>query len=155
VQGRPGVHFINVLLEAFRLTDAKSAKNTDTFTEFLRFWDLRVQKLYVNMLVKSTTGVDPTKLFIFRFFFFGVKIGHFTFNNFFQYVAKTQAYQRKTEKFFVSEEKKFGRIDSRCQFRQHFSSSFFSQYIPLQKNTNTKTLSFEKMQITFLLAKCC
>jgi len=24
-----------------------------------------------------------------------------------------QAYQRKTEKFFVSEEKKFGRIDSR------------------------------------------
>jgi hypothetical protein len=28
------------------------------------------------------------------------------------YVTKTQAYQRKTEKFFVSEEKKFGMIDS-------------------------------------------
>ena len=27
-----------------------------------------------------------------------------------------QAYQRKTEKFFVYEEKKFGRIDSRTSF---------------------------------------
>jgi len=46
------------------------------------------------------------------FFFFGVKLGHFTINNFFLYVTKMQAYKRKTEKFFVSEEKKFGRIDS-------------------------------------------
>jgi hypothetical protein len=29
------------------------------------------------------------------------------------YVTKTHVYHRKTEKFFVSEEKKFGRIDSR------------------------------------------
>jgi len=50
--------------------------------------------------------------FFLRFFFFGVKLGHFTTNNFFLYVMKTQAYQGKTEKFFVSEEKKFGRIDS-------------------------------------------
>jgi len=39
------------------------------------------------------------------FFFFGVKLGHFTINNFFLYVTKTQAYQQKTEKFFISEEK--------------------------------------------------
>ncbi len=45
-------------------------------------------------------------------FFFGVKLGHFSINNFFLFVIKMQAYQRKTEKFFVSEEKKFGRIDS-------------------------------------------
>jgi len=34
------------------------------------------------------------------------------------YVINTQAYQRKTEKFFVSEEKKFGRIDSLVFSRQ-------------------------------------
>jgi hypothetical protein len=47
------------------------------------------------------------------FFFFGVKLGHFNINNFILYVTKMQAYQQKTEKFFISEEKKFGRIDSR------------------------------------------
>jgi len=57
-------------------------------------------------------GVDPTKLFFLRFFFFGIKLGHFTIHNFFLFVTKTQAYQRKVEKFFISEEKKFGRIDS-------------------------------------------
>jgi len=62
---------------------------------------------------KFDTGVDPTKLFFLHFFFFGIKLGHFTVNNFFLYVSKTQAYQQKTEKFFVSKEKKFGRINSR------------------------------------------
>ncbi len=57
-------------------------------------------------------GVDPTKLFFLRFFFFGIKLGHFSIKIFFLYVTKTQAYQQKTEKFFSSEEKKFGRIDS-------------------------------------------
>ncbi len=56
--------------------------------------------------------VDPTKLFFSLFFFFGVKLGHFAINIFFLYVTKMQAYQQKMEKFFVSEEKKFGRIDS-------------------------------------------
>jgi len=56
-------------------------------------------------------GVDPTKLFFLRFFFFGIKLGHFTIQKFFLYATKTQAYQQKTEEFFVSEEKKFGRID--------------------------------------------
>jgi len=50
------------------------------------------------------------------YFFFGVKLGHFTINNFFLYVTKTQAYQQKTKKFFVSEEKKFDRIDSWFSF---------------------------------------
>jgi len=62
--------------------------------------------------------VDPTKLFFLCFFFFGVKLGHFAINNFFLYVTKMQAYQQKTEKFFVSEEKKFGRIDSRFWWRK-------------------------------------
>jgi len=39
------------------------------------------------------------------FFFFSVKLGHFTINNFFLNVTKTQAYQQKMEKFFVSKEK--------------------------------------------------
>jgi len=50
--------------------------------------------------------------FFSSFFLFGVKLGHFTINNFFLYVTKMQAYQQKTEKFFVIEEKKFGRIIS-------------------------------------------
>ncbi len=33
------------------------------------------------------------------------------------YVIKTQAYQQKTEKFFVSEEKKFGRIGQGVDFK--------------------------------------
>jgi len=40
------------------------------------------------------------------FFFFGIKLGHFTINKFFLYVPKMQAYQRETEKFFDSKEKK-------------------------------------------------
>jgi hypothetical protein len=47
-------------------------------------------------------GVHPTKLFFFVFFFFGIKLGHFNINIFFLYVTKMQAYQLKTEKFFVS-----------------------------------------------------
>jgi len=66
----------------------------------------------MHNIYKVITGVDPTKLFFLRFFFFGVKLGHFTINNLFSYVTKMQAYQQKTEKFFVSKEKKFGRIDS-------------------------------------------
>jgi len=56
-------------------------------------------------LAKLSPGVDPTKFFFLCFFFFGVKLGHFAINNFFLYVTKMQAYQQKTEKFFVSEEK--------------------------------------------------
>jgi len=33
--------------------------------------------------------------------------GHFAINYFFLYATSTQAYQRKMEKFFVSEEKSF------------------------------------------------
>jgi len=73
--------------------------------------------------VKSTPGVDPTKLFFPVFIFFGVKLGHFTINNFFLYVTKMQAYQRKTEKFLVREEKKFGEIDPWSKFKQHILSN--------------------------------
>jgi len=40
------------------------------------------------------------------FFFFGVKLGHFTINNFFLYVMKTQAYQQKKRKNSLLEKKK-------------------------------------------------
>jgi len=46
-----------------------------------------------------------------QFFFSSLRLGHFSINNFFLHLTKTQAYQQKTEKFFVREEKKFGRID--------------------------------------------
>jgi hypothetical protein len=67
-------------------------------------------KAKADVLIKKP-GVDPTKLFIFRFFFFGIKLGHFTIKNFFSVCNKMQAYHRKTEKFFVSKEKQFGRIN--------------------------------------------
>jgi len=35
-----GVDFINILRVAFTPTDLKSAKKTENFTVFLRFWDL-------------------------------------------------------------------------------------------------------------------
>jgi hypothetical protein len=54
-----------------------------------------------------------------NFFFFGVKLGHFNINIFFLYVTKMQAYQQKTKKFFVSKEKKFGRIDSWLKIRKN------------------------------------
>ena len=36
------------------------------------------------------------------------------------YIRNGQAYQQKTEKLSVSEEKKFGKIDSRCNFVHKF-----------------------------------
>jgi len=36
--------------------------------------------------------------FFLRFFFFSVKLGHFTINNFLLYVTKTQVYQQKNGK---------------------------------------------------------
>jgi len=60
----------------------------------------------------SHPGVDPTKKFFLCFFFFGIKLGHFAINNFFSVCNKNASLQQKTEKFFVSEEKKLGRIDS-------------------------------------------
>ena len=46
---------------------------------------------------------------------FAVNLGHIIITTFFSYVTNTQAYQRKNEKFFLSEEIKFGRIDSWTQ----------------------------------------
>jgi len=65
-------------------------------------WIPKRRKRRKKSFIGSASGVDPTKLFFLCFFSFGVKLGHFTINNFFLYVTKTQAYQRKTEKFFVS-----------------------------------------------------
>jgi len=65
----------------------------------------------VRSLKSELESILPN-FFFSAFFFFGVKLGHFTIHTFFLYVTKIQAYQQKTEKFFVSEEKKFGRIDS-------------------------------------------
>jgi hypothetical protein len=43
-----GVNFINVLQAAFTHPDPESAKETDNLTVFLRFWDLRAQKLLLE-----------------------------------------------------------------------------------------------------------
>jgi len=50
----PGVNFINIQWAAFTLEEPKSVKKSSC-QSFLRFWDLHVQKLLVNMLVKLTT----------------------------------------------------------------------------------------------------
>jgi len=73
------------------------------------------------------SGVDPTKLFFLRFFLFGIKLGHFSINNFFLYVTKMQAYQQKTEKFFGSEEKKNLTLISSSSI---LSKTFLGSYSP-------------------------
>jgi len=55
--------------------------------------------------------------------------GHFNINNYFLYVTKTQAYKWKTEKFFVSEEKKFGRIDTRFIIKTKLWYSLYFELI--------------------------
>jgi len=60
-------------------------------------------ELLVEIFVIDSTVADPIKLFFFVFFF-GIRLGHLTKNNVFLYVTNTQAYQQKTEKFFISEE---------------------------------------------------
>ena len=61
-------------------------------------------------------GADPTKLSFFRFSdfpIFAVKLECLKEREKYEFMKNGQAYQRKTEIFFVSEEKKFGKIDSR------------------------------------------
>jgi len=52
-----------------------------------------------------------------------------------------QAYQRKTEKFFVSKEKKFGRIDSGVDPAKLFFSVFFFFGVKLGHFTINKFFS--------------
>ena len=52
----PGLNFINVLRTAFSHVEPKSVKKTVKLSVFLRFRNLRAQKLRVNMLVKLTEG---------------------------------------------------------------------------------------------------
>ena len=52
-----------------------------------------------------------------------------------------QAYQRKTEKFFVSEEKKFGKIDSRSHVRKSKEKS------KLREAWVTKQLSYRMTKL--------
>jgi len=61
------------------------------------------------------------------FLFFGIILGHFTKNKFLLYLTNTKAYQGKTEKFFVSKEKKFYRICSWAQFHQRSTYSFHAR----------------------------
>jgi len=50
----PGVNFINILWTAYTWAEPIRLKKTVKSWVFLRFWDLRVQKLCLNMLVKLT-----------------------------------------------------------------------------------------------------
>jgi len=71
-----------------------------------------LEKKVADLSPNPCTWSRSYQTFFSLFFFFSIKLGHFAINNFFLYVTKMQAYQQKTEKFFVSEEKKFDRIDS-------------------------------------------
>jgi len=51
---------------------------------------------------------DPINFFSFFSFFFGVKLCHFTINDFFLFVTNAQAYQRKTEKFLAKKKSFIG-----------------------------------------------
>jgi hypothetical protein len=52
----PGLNFINILDTALTLEDPKSVKKTVKSFYALDFWNLRVKKLCVNMLMKSTSS---------------------------------------------------------------------------------------------------
>jgi hypothetical protein len=59
------------------------------------------------VIYKKTSPVaDPIKLFFFVFIFSLLSYVILLSMNFFQYVTKMQAYQRKAEKSFIIEEKK-------------------------------------------------
>jgi len=47
---------------------------------------------------KNITGVDPTKLFFLHFFFFGIKLGHFSINNLFSVCNKNTSLPAKNGK---------------------------------------------------------
>jgi len=55
-----GVNFTNVYKQLLLSKISKVQNNTDDLTVFLRFWDLYVQKLCLNMLLKMTPGVVHT-----------------------------------------------------------------------------------------------
>jgi len=69
----------------------------------------------------SNSVADSLKLCFLHFLIFDVKLGHFTIFDFFLYLTNMQAYQQKTEKFFVGKEKRFYRIG----FQNEFLCSFF------------------------------
>ncbi len=54
----PGLNFINVFTRNFYLLRSRKRKKTDNLTVFLRFRNLRSQKLRINMLVKLTPGLN-------------------------------------------------------------------------------------------------
>ncbi len=60
------------------------------------------------MLIKWTRIADPIKTFFLHFF--GVKLGHFTINEFFSICNEYKSSAGKTEKIFVSKENKFYRV---------------------------------------------
>jgi hypothetical protein len=90
------------------------------------------QKKRKQSFIVSATVANPRKLISLCFLTFAVKLGHFTINEFYLYVTNTQDYQRKTEKFFVSEEIKCHRTD-------YWSKPFFARSL-VNVNLNLKIL---------------
>jgi len=54
------VNFINILCKAFMFVNLKSAKVTVKALVILRFWNLRIEKLGVSVLVKLTPDLLVT-----------------------------------------------------------------------------------------------
>jgi len=82
-----------------------------TIVEVAAFFK-EIEKFYKFKMKARISLSRSYKTFFLRFLFFGVKLGHFTIDDFFLHVTNVKAYQQKTEKIFVSEEKKFYRIGS-------------------------------------------
>jgi len=60
---KPVINFTNILTSSIHAQRFQKCKNTlTTLLSFCTFGYLRVQKLYVNMLVKSTPEVDFTNI---------------------------------------------------------------------------------------------
>ncbi len=62
------------------------------------FLDFNALGCQNSCLGKQDPGVEPTKLFFLRFFFFGVKLGHFSINNFFSVCNKNASLPAKNGK---------------------------------------------------------
>ncbi len=67
--GTPSVNFINFLQAAFKHAESRSVKKTVMLSVFFRFWDLCLQQLCVNMLMKLTLVANAVKLICFFFQF--------------------------------------------------------------------------------------
>jgi len=91
-KGRAGLNFINILRTAFMRLEPKSIRKTVKLSVFLHFWDLRAQKLLVNMLVKLTTDTFCISLTSNGIRFYD-PVRHLSHKQTFKFKNRTKLYQ--------------------------------------------------------------